>query len=276
MQRSRYMNKKVAAIGLAVGVVLGAGGTAFAYFTAPGNGVGSAKTGTTSALSISQVDPAYDSLVTDGNYIQDQTYGGAGVSEFGNEVNLASNGQLSDVVVAMRNWGPTAFSTPITFNIYSPGATAGSVGSVIATDTATFSFQPAIDGNSDPSVSNITFDFSSQDLTLSGPVVYGIAFDASSGPPSSLNVALSSSNTNLTVGTDEYPGHVFVNTSTVAGWDSGAGTCNTLTAGVFEAANVWCDDVPADNAGAYGNANNADIPAVEFNVVGGRTGALPR
>jgi hypothetical protein len=41
----RFMNKKVAAAGLAVGLALGAAGAAFAYFTSTGSGSGTATTG---------------------------------------------------------------------------------------------------------------------------------------------------------------------------------------------------------------------------------------
>jgi hypothetical protein len=40
----RFMNKKVAAIGLAAGLVLGVGGAAFAYWTTSGSGNGTATT----------------------------------------------------------------------------------------------------------------------------------------------------------------------------------------------------------------------------------------
>jgi len=40
----RFMNKKVAAIGLAAGLALGAAGAAFAYFTSSGTGTGTAAT----------------------------------------------------------------------------------------------------------------------------------------------------------------------------------------------------------------------------------------
>jgi hypothetical protein len=43
----RFMSKKVAAIGLAAGIALGAGGAAFAYFTTNGSGTGSASVGST-------------------------------------------------------------------------------------------------------------------------------------------------------------------------------------------------------------------------------------
>ena len=45
----RFMNKKVAAIGLAAGLALGAAGAAFAYFTSTGAGNGTASVGTTAS-----------------------------------------------------------------------------------------------------------------------------------------------------------------------------------------------------------------------------------
>ena len=44
----RFMNKKVAAIGLAAGLALGAAGAAFAYFTTAGQGTGNASVGSSS------------------------------------------------------------------------------------------------------------------------------------------------------------------------------------------------------------------------------------
>ena len=41
----RFMNKKVAAIGLAAGLALGVAGGAFAYFTRPVSGTGRRRTG---------------------------------------------------------------------------------------------------------------------------------------------------------------------------------------------------------------------------------------
>jgi hypothetical protein len=53
----RFMNKKVATIGLAAGLLLGAGGAAFAYFTGSGNGTGQAQTGSTATWSVAQTTP---------------------------------------------------------------------------------------------------------------------------------------------------------------------------------------------------------------------------
>jgi hypothetical protein len=49
------MKKKLVAAGLAVGVTLGVGGAAFAYFTTGGNGTGTAGVGTSTDLTINQV-----------------------------------------------------------------------------------------------------------------------------------------------------------------------------------------------------------------------------
>ncbi|MCU1495313.1 MAG: hypothetical protein JWO62_3077 [Acidimicrobiaceae bacterium] len=49
------MKKKLVAAGLAVGVTLGVGGAAFAYFTTGGSGTGTAGVGTSSDLTINQV-----------------------------------------------------------------------------------------------------------------------------------------------------------------------------------------------------------------------------
>ena len=56
----RFMNKKVAAIGLAAGLVLGVGGAAFAYFTSTGAGTGTGATGSSQALTINQTGITYN------------------------------------------------------------------------------------------------------------------------------------------------------------------------------------------------------------------------
>jgi hypothetical protein len=48
----RFMNKKVATIGLAAGLALGAAGAAFAYFTTTGNGGGTTTAGTAGTLTL--------------------------------------------------------------------------------------------------------------------------------------------------------------------------------------------------------------------------------
>jgi hypothetical protein len=59
----RFMNKKVAAIGLAAGLLLGAGGAAFAYFTSTGGGTGTASTAALSTnITATSPDPAANSM----------------------------------------------------------------------------------------------------------------------------------------------------------------------------------------------------------------------
>jgi hypothetical protein len=268
----RFKNKKILTIGLVTALVLGLGGAAFAFYSSTGSGTGSAQAGTVKALTISQIGPGYNSLITGNGYVQDQCFGCATVAEFGNEVNLSTTGILSNVVVAMRNWGSSVSDLPMTLTFYAPGATPGSIGATLVYDTQDYSFAAA-NADGSPSVTNITFNFSSDDFPLPSPVVYGITYDGTATGAPSLNVALSSSGTDLTVGSDVYPGDVFVTAGT-AGWDSDAGTCGTVSPTTFMAVDVWCSDIPPANYGAYGSSSGADIPAVEINVVGGTTPPL--
>jgi hypothetical protein len=267
----------MAVIGLTVGLIAGASGLAVAYFTSSGTGTGTATVGHATDLTITQVGTAYDSLTPDGTYVQDQTYGGAGVTEFGNEIKLTSGGVLGNVVVAFRNWGGALTAFPVTFNIFNPGDTSpdsAAIGSV----TVDANFAASVGGN--PSTSTVTFDFSSLDLTVPQTLVYGVAYAGAgtNGPGSSLNVALSSSGSDLSIGTDPFPGTVYVNlldSTWIGGWQVDTGVCSTTPSYTgFASTDVWaaapgdCTSNTENNAGAYQNAQGADIPAVEFNVDG--------
>ena len=264
----RMVTKKMAALAVAVGVALGGGGAAFAYFTSVGAGTGNAATAAASTLTISQVGPGYDSLAS--TYHQDQCFECAGpLTEFGNEINLAAgSGQLSNVVVAFRSYAGGTSTEPITLTLYSPNGSGGVTGQYGAYSSVTTT--PNIPSGNGSTVFDVTFDFSSQDLTITGPVVYGISF--TDEPGVTINVALSNSISNLSVGSDVYPGYVFVKGAANALSASGdAGSCATSAANVFVATHINCA-TPSANYGAYGpatNPENADIPAVEFNVVGG-------
>jgi hypothetical protein len=52
----RFMNKKVAAIGLAAGLALGVGSAAFAYFSSTGSGAGTGTVGISAGLDIAQTN----------------------------------------------------------------------------------------------------------------------------------------------------------------------------------------------------------------------------
>jgi hypothetical protein len=275
----RLRTKKGLVTGAAFVLILAAGGAAFAYFTSGGSGTGSAKTGTASALTISQVGAGYDSLIPSNSYSQDQTYGGAGITDFGNDITLSTpSAQLVNVVVAMDNWGGAISNLPITLTI------TGTPGGSPLTDTQDYSFAPAINSDT-PSETNITFDFSAQDAFVDQSLVFGISFETNPGDTpngSSLNVALSSSGSNLAVGSDTNPGTVWLNT-TFSTIGNDFPTCTytnpSFTTGSFEQVTTNCGPYSPVNPGAYGtpsqvNAGSDDIPAVEFNVVGGTTPPL--
>jgi len=233
----------------------------------------------------------YNSLIpgTGDPYVQDQTFGGAGVTEFGNEVNLSHAGLLSHAVVAMHNWG-AATSVPITLTVYNPAASLSSAessgpGSVIGSVTQTFNF-PANNTDGSPSLTNIDFGSSlaSAGIVVPKTVVFGISYNPF-GPGASVNVALSTStsgtsyegipaSSNITAGSDVYPGTVFVNISPAfgdGGWQVDTGTCSNPEPGIFEATNVWCGTGSSGpTAGpngppyAYVGPGNPDIPAMQF------------
>lgn len=257
--------KRLTAIGLSVAVIAGAV-AAYAYFTSTGSGSGSAQTGTARTLTIQQVGAGYDSLVSTGTYTQDQTFAGAGITEFGNDVTLANSGaqQLVNVVVAFDNWGPAIPALPITLSINNTVA-----GPISTTTDAAF---PAAVGPATPSEENVTFDFSSQGAFVQQEFVYQISFNTSLA--SSLNVALSSSYNDLSVGTDTHPGTVWLS-STYSTLGNDFPACTTpITTGVWEQVTTDCGPYSPSNPGAYGTAaqvaaGSADIPAVEVNVVGG-------
>jgi hypothetical protein len=93
------------------------------------------------------------------------------------------------VVVAVDNWGAAETGVPMTFWINN------SVGGGPVEVTQDFSFPAAIVPSSDPSETNVTFDFSSQGAFVGPELVYGITFNTTPGAPpvaaaDNLNVAL--------------------------------------------------------------------------------------
>jgi hypothetical protein len=266
--------RKRAIIGSVAAVLLGAT-AAFAFFTSTGSGAGSAGTATaTQALKIQQIGAGYNSLITSNAsdpYIQDQTYSGAGISQFGNNVTLAKAGaqQLINVVVAFRNWNTAVSGVPITLSI--DNTVAGPI-----SDVETPTIPAAIVPGANPSLTNVTFNFASQGAFVDQQFTYLISFDAS-GAAGSLNVALSSSTNNLSVGSDTNPGQVTVNTTDPNLGNDFPGCATPVATGTPVAVNADCGPEAPGNPGAYGNEpNNADIPAVQVNVVGGVvTGLYP-
>jgi hypothetical protein len=264
-----FLKRKRTAIAAVVAVVvaLSIGGVAFGFWTSTGSGTGAAKVGAPASLTIQQVGAGYDSLVPSSNYTQDQTFAGAFITELGNDITLANPGaqELANVVVAFRNWGPAITGLPITLSINN------TVGAPISVTTdANFT---AATGGATPSTSDVTFDFSSQGAFVDQEFVYSITFNAS-GDAGGLNVALSSSANDLSVGTDTDPGTIWLST-TYPTLGNDFPTCSTPVAtGTFEKVITDCGAYSLSNPGAYGTpaqvaAGSADIPAVEVNVVGG-------
>ena len=279
MQSKLFGSKKrIAALAVAA-AVLAAGGAAFAYFTSSGAGAGSAQTGSASNVTISQVGAGYDSLISTNSYSQDQCLSGcSGPDEIGNDITLSSSAsyqQLVNVVVGIDNWGAAVTAVPMTLTINNTAA--GPI-----SDTVSASFPAATNPGTLPSETNVTFDFSPQDAFVSNEFVYGLTFNSTPGAAAvpaadSLNVALSSSANDLSVGTDTHPGTIWIDD---AGSDNGDfPTCTALPTSGFAQVSTSCG--PALETGAYGTtaqvaAGNDDIPAVEINVVGGTvTGLYP-
>jgi hypothetical protein len=230
-------------------------------------------------------------------------------NEFGNQVSLAGTSLvLGKVTVTMSSWAcqfghwtnntcltttkGAAFSEPITFNIYNANAPGSTLpGSLITTVTQTFSipYRPSDNITKCPSggtwydtssktcfhglATNITFDFTSKNVTLPSSIVYGIAYNTtdsgyvpigttscntSSGGCGydSLNIALSTDPTNVTVGFDPNPGTVFQYNRYPAGYCDG-GTAGT---GVFRL------DSPGNGCWSFGAQGTlpASVPAVQF------------
>lgn len=269
----RHLTKR-RAVALAVATTVLAATAAFAYFTALGSGTGSARTGSVAALTITQVGAGYDSLVTtqdpNSEYIQDQCFQCAQIGQFGNSIHLANSGlqRLVSATVAMRNWDPAATpGVPITLQI---------IGGPSSTATVTI---PAAQPSGRPTTFNVPFSFPTHPF-VNDSFVYSISFPTTNypvaGAPNAdgLNVALSNSLYQLSVGSDTAPGTVWVATGAGAGIAGDFPSCTTPSGNTFQSVSTNCGPAAAGNPGAYGTnsqvtAGNADIPAVQFNVVGG-------
>ena len=284
----RFLRRKRVVIPAIVGVLALVGaGAVYAYFTSTGTGTGSAQVGSTKALTITQIGAGYDSLISStaaDPYIEDQTLGGDGPSEIGNDITLANTGyqQLVSAVLAVRNWGPAIPEAQIALYI------SKTVDGSVTFPVQTFDI-PAANPDGSPTVDDLTFNVASQDVLVGGGAEdnefqYGFIFEDPYGSvpadphgESNLNPALSSSAFDLSVGTDTSPGSIWMNDSYGDNGDfpytnAGCTTNDSLPTVGF--AQVVTEACPALETGAYGLpaqvvAGNADIPAVEFNVVGG-------
>jgi hypothetical protein len=287
----RFMNKKLLVVGVAVALVLGIGGGAFAYFTSQGAGTGSAQVGTTSPFLINQLGTTvYNSTIGLPDYQWSQAFNGPQITQFGNKVTLAaSSAPLNNVTVAMTMCdggcgGVNAsvipsYTTPVTVNIYSVAA-GGGLGTLLTSDTKTVTV-PAVPVNTAAVPFNVGFnDFTPAGVVLPSSIIYGITLDQlvtdgttgnDSNPVGSLNVNLSTESTDVSVGADTDPGNIFVSSAQA---DSGSalasnlGDCPGAPSGVLTA----FQEVPVDCTAGYSLNPSGGlpslIPAVQINVSG--------
>jgi hypothetical protein len=206
-----------------------------------------------------------------------QAFNGTEIYQFGNAVTLAAPGlHLGHAVVEMANFYmpdsatvAQAYSTPLTFTIYKD--VKGAAGATIARSRETVAIPAGVSGVTDGvAVFDATFNFTGH-VALPSKVIYGIEIDAlnsdcvatpaycGNNPNAygSLNVVLSTEPTNVTVGSDVYPGYVYVNTTSVnTAGPSGEVSCSALLTGFTRYSTA------AGAACGYGAAFN--IPAVEL------------
>ena len=104
----RFMNKKVAAIGLATWLALGAAGAAFAYFTSTGSGNGSATTGSSQSVTVVQDSITYNGPAGD-NVLDPNLYPGDTATVAFGITNPGGNQHVG--TVSLASWTSSSPST---------------------------------------------------------------------------------------------------------------------------------------------------------------------
>jgi hypothetical protein len=133
----RFMNKKVAAIGLAAGLALGTAGAAFAYFSSTGSGSGSASTGSSTSVAISQTNTVSGLLPGGPSQTIDYsvTNNGSG-SEYVGQVTVSvasvTSGSLADETCATSMY-PIVQGAPINADVPA-GQTVNGTATISMTD----------------------------------------------------------------------------------------------------------------------------------------------
>jgi len=192
------------------------------------------------------------------------------------------------------------FSVPITLNLYNVGPAnsygPSTVGSLIATATQTFNipYRPSADPVNCPATptkwydaglatcfngffNNIDFNFGH--AVLPDHVIYGITYNTNTsgfsptgipGPADSLNVAMSTEPVSPSVGSDDYPGTVYMAVHD-GGYESNYCDGGAAGIGVFRVDEPT--GYPANNgtnSGCWGSGTPAapwSIPAVQLNTL---------
>jgi hypothetical protein len=303
----------VAALAATVALLAGGAAFAYFTTSGTGTGnayVASAQTVAISQLT-PNTQVGYNSIVPSPD-TWGLSFGGTSTTDFGNKINLASSTALSNVVVPLDSQacetgtGTHCVTTPgatfpagVTLSIYNTS------GVLLTSDNQTFNvpYRPSAsptscaagtsnwtggtysnDGSQWYDATNgtcnygITYDatfnsFSPGGYVLPSTVVYGISYDASTGPTSSLNVEMSNESTSVTVGSDADPGNVYLASTGAAGGTTGEITCSAVNGGFNEYSTaVGGGGTPSTSCGAQapdsttGTTQIADIPQVEFNT----------
>ena len=268
MKLPKFRRKYVAGA-LAVGLIMGAGGIAAAYFGVTGSGTGSARAGTAANVKIRSVGAGYNSIIpsTGNPYKGSQCFTCASVSELGDKVTLANSTlftQVSSVTVALVNFGAGTTGT-VTLNLQT-GLPNGNF-------TTTKKFPFAEGSATTQVVTNVTFTFATTPVFVYQQFVYGVS--VANAP--TVNIALVDPVYDQTVGTSTF-GQLWVKASNT-GSGLGIPSCADIpspTYTKFVAINTAC----TTSTFAWGtlaqatNTGNIDLPAVTFNVVGGLVGPL--
>jgi hypothetical protein len=189
-------------------------------------------------------------------------------NEFGNQIKFGGTARtLDSVTLTLSSWACTSghwyndtcsttpgatYPMPMTLNIYQVG-TGPAAGNLIATGSQTFNvpYRPSDDNTLCPPAAttdnsgrwystadhtcyhglatNVTFDFSSQNVMLPDSVVFGVVYNTTTYGPhpigqsapcftssggcfyDSLNIALANEATDVTVGSDPNPGTIYQN-----------------------------------------------------------------
>jgi hypothetical protein len=253
------------------------------------------------ASALAQGNTIYNTIPSPlaGNYVS-QPFQAQQASEFGDRVAFVTAGRaLTTVTVTMSSWAcqtghwtglcitaPGAtFTHPITINLYNVGP-ANSVGSLIATttQTQTIPYRPSSDVPNCGSrwfdgancfngkAANVTFDFTSQNVTLPNQVIVAVAYNTSNYGYSpigtqpcastvegctydSLNVAVVDPAITLTAGVNPAPDDAYFHTQTASLYcDGGAGGTGTFRLD----AGCWTGFKPALKVNAANPPSNAN------------------
>lgn len=238
-----------------------------------------------SANALAAPGTVYDSLpgnITNASYVS-EAFEATSTSEFGDYIHLGgTNRTLNDVTVTMVDWAKysdyssnptysgdsTSWSLPMTLNVYdntfdSNGTPTHKIATV--TQNQSIRWRPESDPscsntsngkgwkigdvcyNNSGIASNVTFDLSSQNVTLPDDIVVTVAFDTQAhgynptheaGPYDSLNVAIPENQT-VSVGSDNDTDGTVVNASWAGGYSGNSSAGDGGPIGILRKSTTW-------------------------------------